>query len=220
MAAVRFSSALLLLISAACFVATDAFSYLDTLGQPGSPPPDDVASRPKIQPGDKLPIATLHWGFNPPTLVTLPFHCGPRNVVVVGVRGAFMEESNEIVRTYLQKSDVLKSMGVDEVIITTVNDGAVTGIWNKKMKPEGSLLTFLADPHAELMDALGTKKFDEQFEKQGILGRSKPFVMYVEGCIVKHFEIGYDTSGDPNIDAASAMRIIEKVKASKGQLVQ
>lgn len=222
MAVSRFSLVLLLLISA-CFIASDAFaptssvtslnSYLDTLGQPEEVDKQDV----KIQPGDKLPLVTMHWGFNPPTFVTLPVYCGSRNIVLVGVRGAFMEESNIIVRTFLQKSNVLKSMGVDEVIITTVNDGGVTGVWNQKMKPAGSILTFFADPHAELADSLGTREIDEKMQKQGILGRSKPFVMYVEGCVVKHIEVARG-SDEVNTDAASAIRIIEQVKAFQGQL--
>ena len=223
MAVSRFSLVLLLLISA-CFIASDAFtpissvtslnSYLDTLGQPEEADKQDV----KIQPGDKLPVVTMHWGFNPPTFVTLPVYCGSRNIVLVGVRGAFMEESNIIVRTFLEKSNVLKSMGVDEVLVTTVNDGGVTGVWNQKMKPAGSILTFFADPHAELADALGTGEVDDAYSlEQGILGRSRPFVMYVEGCIVKHIEVASGADG-VNADAASAIRIIEQVKASQGQL--
>ena len=226
MTPIRFSFALL----SACFVASDAFvvsplspaaefastsplssSYLDTLDQ--TEPSSSSSADLKIEPGDKLPMATLHWGFNPPTFVDLPLYCNTRKVVVVGVRGAFMQESNDIVATYLQNTEALKSMGVEEVIITTVNDGGVTGVWNQKMETQGSLLTFLADPHAELMGALGTKNFDAQWEQRGILGRSQPFVMYVEGCIVKHFEIG-------NADAASAMKAIESMRVSEGQLVQ
>ena len=193
-----------------CSSSSSLSSYLETLGgQPGN----GVFS-PKIRPGDKLPMATLHWGFNPPTYVALPMHCGPRNVIIVGVVGAFMEESNAIVQSYLQNTDALKSMGVEEVIVTTVNDGAVTGIWNQKMQTKGSLLTFLADPHAEFVDALGTRQNNDcKWEQQGMLGRSRPFVMYVEGCIVKHVEIG-------SADAASTMKSIERVKASEGQLVQ
>ena len=234
MAPVRCSFALLLLASA-CFVSTDAFvpqplgpespaviktsssvssSYLDTLDQTeAETEPFSSSADYKIRRGDKLPMATLHWGFNPPTFVNLPLYCETRNVIIVGVRGAFIEEANEVVRTYLQNSEALKSMGVEEVIITTVNDGGVTGIWNQKMHVEGSLLTFLADPHGELMDALGTRAFDAQWEQRGIRGRSQPFVMYVEGCIVKLFELG-------NTDASSAMRAIESVKAHEGQLVQ
>ena len=227
MAVARVSLVVLLLILV-CFAASDAFaptssatslnSYLDTLGQPEESDKQDVAFRPKVQLGDKLPIVTLHWGFNPPTFVSLPVYCGSRNIVIVGVRGAFMDESNGIIRTYKQKSNELKSMGVDEVIVTTVNDGGVTGVWNQKMKPAGSILTFFADPHAELVDALGTREFDGALEKQGILGRSKPFVMYVEGCIVKYFEVASGGDGT-NTDADSAISIIEQVKARQGQLL-
>ena len=230
MTPVRSSFALLLLLSA-CFVTSDAFvvpplaptvaeistscplssSYLDTLDQ--TELSSSSLADHKIQPGDKLPMATLHWGFNPPTFVDLPIYCNTKNVIIVGVRGAFVQESNDIVATYLQNTEALKSMGVEEVIITTVNDGGVTGVWNQKMETQGSLLTFLADPHAELMGALGTKNFDAQWEQRGILGRSQPFVMYVEGCIVKHFEIG-------NADAASALKAIESLRVSEGQLVQ
>ena len=224
-----FSFAILLLFSA-CFVASDAFvapplapaatdtpfatlssSYLDTHDHTESS--SSSSANLKVRPGDKLPMATLHWGFNPPTFVDLPFYCNTRKVLIVGVRGAFMQESNDIVETYLQNTEALKSVGVEEVIITTVNDGGVTGIWNQKMETQGSLLTFLADPHGEFFDALGTRTLDAQWEQRGIIGRSQPFIMYVEECIVKHFEIG-------NADANSAMRAIESVRLSEGQLVR
>jgi len=41
-----------------------------------------------IRKGDKIPWVSLDWGF-PPQKVNLPKHCYERNVVIVGLPGAF-----------------------------------------------------------------------------------------------------------------------------------
>ena len=41
-----------------------------------------------IQAGDKLPFVDVHWGF-PPQFVNMPSYCGGRNVIIVGLPGAF-----------------------------------------------------------------------------------------------------------------------------------
>ena len=41
-----------------------------------------------IKPGDKIPAVNLHFGF-PPTMVNAAEYCAGRNVVVIGLPGAF-----------------------------------------------------------------------------------------------------------------------------------
>lgn len=41
-----------------------------------------------IKPGDKVPFVDMHWGF-PPQFVNMPQYCGGRNVIIVGLPGAF-----------------------------------------------------------------------------------------------------------------------------------
>ncbi len=43
----------------------------------------------QIQAGDKLPYVDVHWGFNPVRFVNMPEYCGGRNVIIVGLPGAF-----------------------------------------------------------------------------------------------------------------------------------
>ena len=47
-----------------------------------------VASAFTIKPGDKVPAVDLHFGF-PPTMVNAAEYCADRNVIIVGLPGAF-----------------------------------------------------------------------------------------------------------------------------------
>ena len=45
-------------------------------------------------------------------------------------------------------------MGIDEVLVYCVNDGAVMEGWAREQKVKGSMITFLADTRTELTEAL------------------------------------------------------------------
>mmetsp|Transcript_1292 Transcript_1292/g.2321 ORF Transcript_1292/g.2321 Transcript_1292/m.2321 type:complete len:236 (+) Transcript_1292:529-1236(+) len=171
-----------------------------------------------IKAGDKLPWVDVHWGFNPPTILALPEYVARRNVIIVGVPGAFT--SNAQVSTYLANSNQLKQLGVDEVIVTAVNDGAVMGVWQHKVNTAGTIVTFFADPHGHLRDECGTAADNVDWERRlGLLGRSKPFVMYVEGCVVKYFAVA-DSDEDGTTHAEAMMGIIERIRSEEMQFAQ
>lgn len=166
-----------------------------------------------IRPGDKLPWVDLHWGFNPPTFVNLPTYCGSRNVIVVGVPGAFVD--NRQIPSYMEHSDKLKELGIEEVIVSAVNDGAVMGVWQNIVNTEGTILTFLADPFGAFTDQCGTRNTNPQWEKKGLIGRSKPFAMYVQNCIVKHVAVAEsndDSDGEGDESTTLALAMMEVVK--------
>ena len=106
--------------------------------------------------------------------------------MVVGVPGAFTPTcSNNHVPGYLAKQADLKAKGVDEVIVVSVNDGAVMEGWAKDQKVEDSMICFLGDTRMEL-----TKALDLVFDAapaMAVLGnpRCKRFAMVVDGGVIK-----------------------------------
>mmetsp|Transcript_34117 Transcript_34117/g.73956 ORF Transcript_34117/g.73956 Transcript_34117/m.73956 type:complete len:231 (-) Transcript_34117:1694-2386(-) len=230
MIAVRSSLLLNLLFAVAILLtwpAADAFLSSNAYGcnsiDKSSHSPTSVSSTSTtaldaIKAGDKLPWVDVHWGFNPPTILALPEYVARRNVIIVGVPGAFT--SNAQVSTYLANSNQLKQLGVDEVIVTAVNDGAVMGVWQHKVNTAGTIVTFFADPHGHLRDECGTAANNVDWERRlGLLGRSKPFVMYVEGCVVKYFAVA-DSDEDGTTHAEAMMGIIERIRSEEMQFAQ
>ena len=57
---------------------------------------------------------------------------------------------------YLANEDALKAMGVDEIIVYCVNDGAVMQAWaaDQKISESSSIIKFMGDPYASLTEAL------------------------------------------------------------------
>mmetsp|Transcript_6345 Transcript_6345/g.9640 ORF Transcript_6345/g.9640 Transcript_6345/m.9640 type:complete len:101 (-) Transcript_6345:571-873(-) len=46
-------------------------------------------NNPPIKAGDKLPASDVFWGFPNPQKVNMASYCGGRNVIIVGLPGAF-----------------------------------------------------------------------------------------------------------------------------------
>ena len=142
---------------------------------------------PRLQVGNKVPWVDFHWGFNPPQYVNIPMHVGSRNVLIVGVQGAWLPQSGEIARSYVDNSEILnQKYGIDEVMIYAVNDGGVMGIWQKTvLQTPGTIVTCFADPAAEFTKECGLPLISEY--ENGLLGRCPNFVLHVDDCIVKQF---------------------------------
>jgi len=57
---------------------------------------------------------------------------------------------------YLEEVDALKALGIDEVIIYCVNDGAVMDAWAKDQKVDGSdTITMMGDPSGSVTRGSG-----------------------------------------------------------------
>jgi peroxiredoxin len=77
-----------------------------------------------VEVGDSIPNVNLHLGF-PPLPVNLKQRVAGKKVILVGLPGAFTPTcSTRQIPGYLDKVDAIKEVGVDEVIIYSVNDGA------------------------------------------------------------------------------------------------
>lgn len=120
---------------------------------------------------------------------------------------------------YLENADTLKAVGVQEVIVYCVNDGAVMNAWAKDQGVDGSdLVTMMGDPSGAVSRAL-----DLVMDHPGpvsVLGenRCKRFALYVEDGVVKVIEVSEgpdDPAGDEYPDMSCAPHMIEKIKALK-----
>lgn len=111
---------------------------------------------------------------------------------------------------YLAAQDELKEMGIDEVIVFCVNDGAVMKAWAADRGIEGSNITFMGDPARAMTDALGmTLDHPGPMAKLGT-ARCKRFAIYVVDGVVKVEHVSGDKDDpagddDPSYSCAPAM---------------
>lgn len=146
-------------------------------------------------------------------------------VLIVGVPAAFTSTASEIqLPTFLEKQDELKELGIDNVIVYSVNDSAVVGVWNKNIveaygKPN-SLVTFFGDPSGAFTHACGMQLGQTpDLTEKGFYGRCKNFAMYVVDNVVEDVAISespHDPTGDINPEATCADSIIAQIKAIRG----
>jgi len=117
---------------------------------------------------------------------------------------------------YLENQDALKAIGVDEVIVYCVNDGAVMTAWGKDQGVDGSIVTFLGDPAGDLTKALDMEMVHPGPASVGIRGRCKRFALYVSDGIVKIVRVSEapdDPAGDDNPASTCAPSMIEAIKS-------
>ena len=126
---------------------------------------------------------------------------------------------------YLEEEANLKALGIDEVIIYCVNDGAVMESWKKDQGLAASeLIEFVADTHADLTEALGMlltgegKPYGAGEGPNYALGfhtkRCKRSAIYVVDGEIKIFEIsekGPNGEADPAGDSFPQSSCIENV---------
>lgn len=107
-----------------------------------------------------------------------------KRIVVFGLPGAFTPTcSAKHVPGYLEKYDVLKAKGVDEIWCVSVNDAFVMGAWARDQNTDGKV-RMLADGGAQWTTALGL-----QMEMPGMGVRSKRYSMLLEDGVVKKLNV-------------------------------
>lgn len=82
--------------------------------------------------------------------------------------------------------------------------------WGAVQDVEGSMITFMADPHAELTKALGTEMTAEG--PISVLGapRCKRQALYVDDGVIKAFEVA-ESPEDPAGDATPDATLVENM---------
>jgi peroxiredoxin len=175
-----------------------------------------AAGKPPITTGNKIPLVELDWGF-PPQKVNLPQYCMGRSVIIVGLPGAFTPTwCEKLVPGYLEHEDALKeSLGVDEVLFYSVNDGAVMKAWFLDQKLEGTMMQMMGDPSGEFTRECGMELVHPGPQAKGLYGRCKRFAMYVVNCVVQYAVVSEsedDPAGDDFPEATCAPAMIEAIQ--------
>jgi len=118
---------------------------------------------------------------------------------------------------YLQDSDALKKLGIDEVIVYCVNDGAVMDAWSMDMGVDKqSFVTLMGDPSAVFTKTISMEMIHPGPYAAGIIGRCKRFAMYVEDGVVKVLNVSEgpdDPAGDGDPEASLAPSMIKAIKS-------
>ncbi|MGD0632668.1 MAG: peroxiredoxin [Beijerinckiaceae bacterium] len=116
-----------------------------------------------------------------------------RKVVLFAVPGAFTPTcSMNHLPGFLAKEAEIKAKGVDEILVTAVNDVFVMGAWAKSSGAEGKI-TFLADGSAKFAQAAGLTL---DLSERGLGIRSQRYALIAENGIVTALNV------DPNPGAA------------------
>jgi len=174
-----------------------------------------------IEVGERIsPDIDLHYGF-PPEEINVADRLKGKKVILVGLPGAYTPTwSNVQVPGYLSNIKALRNLGIYEVIIYCVNDGAVMEAWEKDQEvPEESLVNFMGDPYGYVTEALDMKLTHSGPESVGLVGRCKRFVVYFEDGVarlVRIAESDEDPAGDEFPDVTLAENIISDIKALDG----
>jgi 2-Cys peroxiredoxin 5 len=176
-----------------------------------------VASSIKV--GESIPDdVDLHFGF-PPERINVKDRVAGKKVILLGLPGAFTPTwSSRQVPGYLANVDALKNeLGIDEVLIYCVNDGAVMQAWAEDQGvPADSVLKLMGDPYGELTEKLDMELTHGGPKSVGLINRCKRFALYVvDGVvqIVRVAESDDDPAGDEFPDVTLAEAMVDAIKA-------
>jgi peroxiredoxin len=155
-----------------------------------------------IKVGDRLPEATFRVvtadGVKPRTVSEI---FKGKRVVLIGMPGAFTPTcSNNHLPGFITHAGNIKAKGVDEIVVTAVNDHWVMHHWSKAAGGDGHI-QFVADNNAEFAKAIGL-----EYDATGGLGglRSKRYAMLVDDGVVKVLNVEEQT-GKAEVTSADNM---------------
>lgn len=160
-----------------------------------------------IQPGDRLPDATLYESTEfgeacplAPAKVSTAEAARGKKIVIFGLPGAYTPTcSAKHVPSYLKNLDALKAKGIDEIWCISVNDGYVMAAWGRDEDGLGKI-RFLGDGSADLTKKLG---LELDLTAGGMGVRSKRFSMLVEDGVVK--KVNVEAPGKFEVSNAETM---------------
>ncbi|MCD9643802.1 thioredoxin peroxidase Tpx1 [Datura stramonium] len=134
--------------------------------------------------GDVIPDGTVSFFDEQDQLQNVSVHslAKGKKVVLFAVPGAFTPTcSTKHVPGFIEKADLLKSKGVDEILCISVNDPFVMKAWAKTF-PENKSVKFLADGAGIYTHALG---LELDLSEKGLGVRSRRYALLVEDLAVK-----------------------------------
>ena len=140
-----------------------------------------------IKEGDILPDATFHvLTADGPAPRKSDEIFANRKVVLIGVPGAFTPTcSMNHLPGFIDNAEAMKAKGIDEVLVTGVNDVFVMGAWAKHTGGEGKV-TYLADGSADFAKAMGLTL---DLGERGLGTRSQRYAMVIDDGVVKKLAV-------------------------------
>lgn len=153
-----------------------------------------------IQPGDKIPAATLYeMGTDGPGGLSSDELFGGKTVVMFGIPGAFTPTcSAQHLPGFVKMADQLKAKGVDDIICFAVNDAFVMGAWGKDQGVDGKV-RMIADGDAELTKKMG---LELDLNGKGLGLRCDRFAMIVKDGVVQSIDV--EGPGEFQVSSAEA----------------
>lgn len=100
------------------------------------------------------------------------------------------------------------------MIVYCVNDPAVMQAWGEDQKIKDTMVTFVADPAAELTKALDMEMTHPGPPSVGIVGRCKRFALHAVDGVVKTVAVSEgpdDPAGDDDPSASLAEGMLEAI---------
>ncbi|KAM3360080.1 hypothetical protein P3S68_019792 [Capsicum galapagoense] len=134
--------------------------------------------------GDVIPDGTVSYFDEQDQLQSVSVHslAKGKKVIIFAVPGAFTPTcSTKHVPGFIDKADMLKSKGVEEIICVSVNDPFVMKAWAKTF-PENKHVKFLADGAGKYTHSLG---LELDLSEKGLGVRSRRYALLVDDLKVK-----------------------------------
>ncbi|GMI91818.1 thioredoxin-dependent peroxidase 1 [Hibiscus trionum] len=156
----------------------------------------------RIAVGDTIPDGTLSYADEAHQIVNVSLHslAAGKQVILVGVPGAFTPGcSLKHVPGFIEKAEELKSKGISEIFVLSVNDPYVMKGWAKSY-PENKHLKFFSDSSAAYIKSLGLE-LDVPDKGSGI--RSERFALLLDDLKVKVANV--ETGGQLKVSTAEDM---------------
>lgn len=153
-----------------------------------------------IQPGEKIPAATVHeMTKDGPAAVSTADLFGGKTVMLFGLPGAFTPTcSAQHLPGYLDLAAQFKDKGVDEIVCFSVNDAFVMGAWAKDLNVDGKV-RMIGDGSGELTHKLG---LELDLIARGLGTRCERFAMVVEDGTVKSIDV--EAAGEFQVSSGAA----------------
>jgi peroxiredoxin len=155
-----------------------------------------------VKTGDPIPKATFNvmTPDGPRPRTTEEIFAG-KKVVLIGVAGAFTPVcGNRHLPGFLDNLDRFKTLGIDEVAITAVNDVFVMDAWAKSTGAYRKV-TFLADGNGDFARSLGLAV---DLSELGLGTRSQRYVLFADNGVIRKLNVE-PSPGDVDVSGAQAL---------------
>ncbi|MBA0594902.1 hypothetical protein Gotri_009951 [Gossypium trilobum] len=152
--------------------------------------------------GDTIPDGTLSYADEAHQILNVSVHslAAAKQVILCGVPGAFTPTcSLKHVPGFIEKAEELKSKGISEIIVISVNDPYVMRAWGKSY-PENKHVKFLSDSSGAYVKTLG---LELDVSDRGFGIRSQRFALLLDDLKVKVANV--ESDGQFKVSSAEDM---------------